>query len=61
MKETNFLEPDPLRPPSVFTARWFRLLLLLLFLLLVAIVGLPYILDWITPISKQPPVALKPP
>lgn len=54
------MEPDPLRPPSVFTARWFRLLLVLLFLLLVAIVGLPYILDWIAPVSQGPPVALKP-
>jgi cell division septation protein DedD len=63
MKDSNFLEPDPLRPPSVFRARWFRLLLVLLFLLLVAVVGLPYILEWAAPTPKPatPPLALKPP
>ena len=62
MKDTNFLEPDPLRPPSVFSARWFRLLLVLLFLILVAVVGLPYILEWTAPTQKPaPPLVLKPP
>ncbi|HLC42774.1 MAG TPA: SPOR domain-containing protein [Methylomirabilota bacterium] len=58
MKDSNFMEPDPLRPPSVFTARWFRLLLVFLFLLLVAVVGLPYLLEWTAPTS---PLVLTPP
>jgi cell division septation protein DedD len=61
MNDTNFFEPDPLRPPSVFTARWFRLLLVLLLLLVVAIVGLPYILERTGPASNQSPVSLQPP
>jgi cell division septation protein DedD len=62
MKDSNFLEPDPLRPPSVFSARWFRLLLVFLFLLLVAVVGLPFLLEWTAPtLTPTPPLVLKPP
>ena len=60
MRDMNFLEPDPLRPPSVFTARWFRLLVVFLILLLVAVVGLPYLLEWTGPGAPQAPVVLKP-
>lgn len=52
-------DPIDFAPRSVFSARWFRMLLGLFALALIAIIALPYLLDWFRP-APGPPVVLKP-
>jgi cell division protein FtsN len=47
--------PDEQR--SIFSAGWFRALVVLLGLAIVVVVSLPYVLDWMDPARKSPPPA----
>lgn len=49
-------------PRSVFSARWFRVILVVIVLVLAVIIALPYLLDQFTPAPTRPPApALKAP
>lgn len=56
--DEEFGEEEP--PRSVFTARWFRALLVVIILAVVGVVALPYALEWLGPPSKPPVSAVKP-
>jgi cell division septation protein DedD len=54
----EFLEDDAqdeLVRPSIFSAGWFRALLVLTALAIVVVVSLPYLLNWLEPTSSPPP------
>ncbi|HBH02028.1 MAG TPA: hypothetical protein DDZ42_08930, partial [Candidatus Rokubacteria bacterium] len=53
--ETDAYEDEP--PRSIFSAVWFRVVIVVVVLGVVAAVAVPYVLDWVSPTPGKAPSA----